>query len=333
MDSPLLPQNLEISPIPKLCSEQVMKKKYSALCCYFGQWPVYFHFWLTSCKFNPLIDFFLISDIDVSSYNIPDNVILVRMSFQQVRSIIAEKLHQLVGDLDIETALDRPYKLCDFKPAYGYVFEDLFSGYEYWGWYDIDTVWGNIVSFIPPNKTWLKIFPCGHLSFILNRPPFNRVFQMVDSFCCNNTWENVFTTPKSLYFDEHGGIHPLFKRPEFSDGYYRQVDFDNIRPPKWSKRPHFHSINYPGKSHFLCYSFEHGHLFRNYIKGIRPQKEEISYLHISQRIMSVKTNPLADSFVVYPNSFDSWRAFSLMELLKKGSPRLARFLGVRSVSK
>ena len=295
-----------------------MKKKYSALCCYYGQWPATFQFWLTSCKFNSFIDFYLISDIDSNSYDIPENVKLVRKSFQEIQYFISNKIHQLNANLDIFTALDRPYKLCDFKPAYGYLFEDLFSGYEYWGWFDIDTIWGDILRFIPPDKQWLKIFPCGHLSFILNSPPYDKVFLMTNTFNKDTTWEDVFTTPKSMYFDEHGGIHSIFKQSAFSDCYYRKVDFDNILPPKWSKHPSFRSINFPEKSHFLCYLFEQGHLFRKYLRGMNTQKEEISYLHFSQRELSIKADPMADTFVVYPNCVDSWQELSALDLIMIG---------------
>ena len=45
---------------------------------------------------------------------------------------------------DFPISLERPYKLCDYKPSYGEVFKDELAGYDFWGNCDIDLVWGNI---------------------------------------------------------------------------------------------------------------------------------------------------------------------------------------------
>ena len=44
----------------------------------------------------------------------------------------------------MQVTLDRPYKLCDFKPAYGFIFGEYLKEYDYWGHCDIDIVWGDL---------------------------------------------------------------------------------------------------------------------------------------------------------------------------------------------
>lgn len=217
--------------------------------------------------------------------------------------------------------MERPYKLCDFKTAYGYIFNDLFEGYDYWGYYDIDTIWGNILKFIPDNADnhWIKIFPCGHLSFVRNIMPYTEAFRLINGKG-KVTWEKAFTTPESHFLDEHGGFAPLFKSQDLIGYYYRKPDFDNICPPKYAKYPNFQSINYPEKSHFLVISYDKGHIYRNYLKGIRVIKEEISYLHISQRKMDVRVSHDSDKFIIYPNCFSEDRKLTFIELLLLGSP-------------
>ena len=95
-------------------------KKYAALCCYYGEWPNYFQFWLTSCSHNINIDFYLVTDIDTTLYIVPSNVIFIKQSFDELKFLITEKFRNLGG-----ISLDKPYKLCDFKTAYGYIFENL----------------------------------------------------------------------------------------------------------------------------------------------------------------------------------------------------------------
>ena len=299
-----------------------MKPKYAALCCYFGQWPSHFAFWLKSCQYNTGIDFLLVSDIPTVGYEIPQNVHLVSMSFIEVQ----QRIHQCF-DAELAPAsvcVDRPYKLCDFKTAYGYIFADLFAGYDYWGFYDIDTIWGNILKFVPSNQDnhFIKIFPCGHLSFILNKAPYDQAFRLVNQVagtpCRNNmtghtvsTWQQCFSSGQSHYYDEEGGLEPWFEaHPEVE--VYDAVDFDNILPP-W-RFDHFHSINFPQKSHFLAYSYVDGTLRRHYIKGMRVVSEEVSYLHVSKRKLSIRAE-VSSHFLIRPNCITAgvhWSFFSLL---------------------
>ena len=211
-------------------------KQYAAVGCYYGKWPNYFQFWLTSCSYNPTIDFFLVTDINTEGYSIPPNVHIVRMEFcalvKKIRSAITLPNGKAISCV-------RPYKLCDFRVAYGHIFRNIFEGYDYWGFYDIDTIWGNLQAFIPSNTDchWLKIFPCGHLSFVRNQEPYIDVYKYI-KVEGNPTWDTVFSTSKNYYFDEQGGLSPHFKSASLMPYYYCKPDFDNICPPqkrKWRK--------------------------------------------------------------------------------------------------
>lgn len=299
-------------------------RQYAVLCCYFGQWPEYFQFWLKSCSYNDKIDFYLVSDISTEGYEIPDNVYIVNKSFAQVQELVRKKFPE------INVSLDRPYKLCDFKTAYGYIFEDIFKGYEYWGFYDIDTIWGDILKFIPENKDnrFVKIFPCGHLSFVRNVAPYNRIYELVNSvagiLCKNNmqgrkvaTWQECFSSPESHYYDEEGGLEPYFTQNKALNTY-QNVVFDNILPP-W-RFDHFMSINSLEKSRFLVYSFDNGKLCRHYLKGLSHKVEEIGYLHVSKRKFAVKTS-VASRFSIYPNKIVWFREWNLVSMLIHGRGR------------
>lgn len=303
-----------------------MKPRYAALCCYFGKWPNYFQFWLSSCRYNQGIDFFLVSDISVDGYDVPTNVHIIKKNFEDVRSLINSKFPE------IEISLERPYKLCDFKVAYGYIFSDLFEGYDYWGYFDIDTIWGNILKFIPQNDDshLIKIFPCGHLCFIRNVQPYKEIFRLVDQVvgtqCMNNmagkevvSWKQCFSSSSSYYYDEEGGLEPLFSaRKDLLEHSYQEVDFDNILPP-W-RFDHFLSINFPEKSHNLVYSFLEGHLYRHYLQQGKACVEEISYIHVSKRKFSISAVE-ASAFVVYPNRFASYKAWTVLGLRCRGRNR------------
>nr|WP_263792010.1 DUF6625 family protein [Salinibacter sp.] len=63
------------------------------------------------------------------------------MSFAEMKQRTSEQL-------EMKVALDRPYKLCDFKTAYGTILEDYLEEYDFWGCTDLDLVYGRIDDFI-----------------------------------------------------------------------------------------------------------------------------------------------------------------------------------------
>jgi hypothetical protein len=108
--------------------------------CYFGSWPGYIDLFLESCRHNPSVDFLLISDCGPLS-DAPPNVRVVPATLDDVRDRIRERL-------GLDPAIVTPYSLCDFKPTYGILLDDLLDGYDFWGCTDVDLIYGNIRSFI-----------------------------------------------------------------------------------------------------------------------------------------------------------------------------------------
>lgn len=117
--------------------------KFSALCCYFGKWPTTFQQWLDTAHYNPRITFFIISDIvteilhdaeddsidsNNNRYYFPKNVKLISMSFNDFKNRIIKSLKEICPSLNgdvILRAFEKPYKICDLKPLYGLVFNDI----------------------------------------------------------------------------------------------------------------------------------------------------------------------------------------------------------------
>jgi hypothetical protein len=116
-------------------------KRIALLTCWYGPYPWYFPLFIHSCGYNPTVDFILITDNKEAIANKPGNVIIVEKSLQAIREIASERLGFTVN-------IDYPYKLCDFKPAYGYIFPEIVAGYDFWGMADIDIVYGNIRTFM-----------------------------------------------------------------------------------------------------------------------------------------------------------------------------------------
>ena len=107
------------------------------LITYFGNIPWYFHYFLHSCKFNKEIDFIIFSD-GYFEYGLPKNVKKVYKTLNDIKDLTTDKL-------GFEVTINFPYKLCDYKPAYGLIFEDYINDYEFWGQSDIDIIYGQAV--------------------------------------------------------------------------------------------------------------------------------------------------------------------------------------------
>lgn len=73
--------------------------------------------------------------------SLPENVFIIKKSLQEIKDEAKKKL-------GFQVSINYPYKLCDFKPAYGFLFYEIIKGYDFWGYTDIDIIFGNIRSFI-----------------------------------------------------------------------------------------------------------------------------------------------------------------------------------------
>lgn len=111
------------------------------LTCWYGPYPWYFPYFIHSCSYNPTIDFYIITDNVQSIPSRPANVIIVHKTIDDLKAIANEKLGFVVS-------IDNPYKLNDFKPAYGFIFPEIIEGYDFWGHSDLDIIYGDIREFL-----------------------------------------------------------------------------------------------------------------------------------------------------------------------------------------
>ncbi len=119
-------------------------KKYKSIAiiiCYLGKLPWYYKYFVHSCKYNPTVDFYILTDDRSYSKSVPPNVIIIDKTLAEINELATQKL-------GFKTNINYPYKLCDFKPAYGFLFRDIIQSYEFWGHGDIDIIFGDIRAFI-----------------------------------------------------------------------------------------------------------------------------------------------------------------------------------------
>jgi len=97
---------------------------------YLGQWPVWFPAFLHSCRFNPEVVWLFFTDCPTPK-SIPPNVRFIPITIGGFSSRATERL-----GFDVQISHSR--KLCDFRPAYGVIFEDYIRDYDFWGHCDVD---------------------------------------------------------------------------------------------------------------------------------------------------------------------------------------------------
>jgi hypothetical protein len=166
------------------------------LTCYFGNWPWYFPYFLHSCKFNPTVDFIIITDNTEPILNKPVNVAIIQSSLDDIKIMATKKL-------GFDIALDTPYKLCDIKPAYGFLFPKLIKNYDFWGHGDIDVIYGDIRNFILDKMleeyeliTARHDFLSGTFTLFRNNVKMNTLFMQ------SKDYKKVFSSSAHYCFDE-----------------------------------------------------------------------------------------------------------------------------------
>lgn len=182
-------------------------KSIALLIGYFGKFPWYFDYFLHSCKYNRDVHFYIITDNDLNKDEIPSNVFPVRKSLKEIKDIASSKL-------GFEAALEHPYKFCDFRPSLAYLFAELIESYAFWGYGDIDVIYGNIRNFITEevldNYDIISVrhdYLPGVFSLFRNCKNINELFKKSKDYI------KVFTHPEHYCFDETN-----FTFNEFAEG-------------------------------------------------------------------------------------------------------------------
>jgi len=102
-------------------------------------------------------------------------------------------------------AIETPYKVCDFRPAFGVILGEYLRGYDFWAQADLDICWGRIRHFITDadleHYDIISAAPyqiCGHFTLYRNDSRINNLFR------ANGEHQRVFQEPTHLGFDEIG---------------------------------------------------------------------------------------------------------------------------------
>jgi hypothetical protein len=187
---------------------------------YFGRWPHWMPFFVASCRANPDINWLLFSDCGELP-DAPDNV--------QVRAIDFADYCRLVGArLGISFAPDSPYKLCDLKPALGFIHAEDLDGYDFWGFSDIDLVYGQLRRYFTDQRlaryellSTHERRISGHFCLLRNNKHMREAFRAVEG------WQSLMASPQHQAFDEAAFSRLFIRRKNWPDGLRWLLDLTN----------------------------------------------------------------------------------------------------------
>lgn len=261
--------------------------KIAVIALWFGKLPDYFYLWTRSLEKNKDYHFLLFTDQPVPVKGLPSNLKVISYSFDQLKATIG-------ASLSIKPALDYSYKLCDFRPSFGEVFSSYLAGYQFWGYCDIDVMFGNLSHFITPEILTAnhKIFNRGHFTLYRNEPWINQIYRSSKTINA----KAIFESPACYIFDEWHGIHQIFK--EFNLFQYHNECIADIQPNK--ARYTCSNIENFKKQLFI---WEDGEVKQYYIKNETLQSRELAYIHFKKRKIHIKDTKAFSSPSVILNAF------------------------------
>jgi hypothetical protein len=201
--------------------------------CWYGDYPWYFPYFIKSCIHNPTIDFIIVTSNTQEIPNKPSNVIIVNKSLEEFKALANTKF-------GFELNFDNPYKLCDFKPASGLLFQDLLEKYDFWGHGDIDMVYGDIRGFITSDILNQYDLVNAHKDFITG------------TFCLYRNNDFMRTL-----FMESPEYQKIFAHPEYSGFDECDFLFDEVQTPGVTV---FDFPDHRSMTHVVCKAQKEGRL-------------------------------------------------------------------------
>lgn len=278
-------------------------KKCILILPYFGKFNNYFPLFLKSCSKNPDFEWLIFTDCQ-DKYDYPDNVHKVPTTLEEIKKIAERKF-------GFQVCLNSAYKLCDYKPAYGYLFEEYIEGYQYWGHCDCDLIFGKMANFLDPlfEKEYDKIFAAGHLTLYKNNANNNRRF--MKRYKGRLIYKEAYQTDKIYVFDEDlkdNNVHRIF----LSDGaYVFQTDLSMNASPSFAR---FRRSYYNPNIHYFSwedykdarYYWNKGKIIEYSVAGKSVQEKEYLYMHLQSRKMRLPKNILTSTaYEILPDRFSN----------------------------
>lgn len=285
-----------------------MENKICILIPYFGKFNNYFNLWAYSASKNDFIDFYIISDT-CNKNKIPKykNIHFIESTLEEIK----RKFSNFFG---FQCRLEKPYKLCDFKPFYYILFPEITRKYEYWGFGDVDLIYGDLANLFPKNfNEYDVLFKYGHLMICKNNDLINNLLL---SEIDNKVLHEIYTHDKSFYFDEREysrfsigkriGLNVYDNEETIGDIYSYSYPLRLVKKYKTNQE--------------LLFKYDEGKLIGYELVGNNLISKEYLYIHLQKRKMTNKVREM-EAFYINGSSMFNCKKTDINKIYKKYSSK------------
>jgi hypothetical protein len=277
-------------------------KKILVIIVYFGKLPSLYKAWLKSISNNKSIDFLLLYDDNVT-INSTNNLRVVKSTLKDFKTVIQNEFGK-------EVSLQHAYKICDFRPFFGKIFREEIKGYDFYGYSDIDIIYGDLRKFFNDEilNSYDKIFKWGHFTLIKNSEFNLTLYSKLGSLY---NFEQVFTSNENYAFDETTGFLSILLTNNGSlyDKESDYVDFNKFSSQLLLKK---HILNH--NHHKQLFLWLDGKLFHGFFERGELKMQEKCYFHFQWKKIyfddSSNNNFYFTSFKIIPLIYQDSKSLS-----------------------
>lgn len=186
---------------------------------YFGKFPEWAPLYFETLKRNPSVKFIFYTDCETKGFEAP-NIIFRKLSFDHY----IEQVKKITG-INFKPA--SPYKLCDLRPLYPLVHYDDIKDAHFYGWTDMDLLFGDIRSFYTDDiLNRYDVFSThtirisGHMALFRNTARNRNMYKKIYD------WKNKLEHPHFVGIDEHGitNAYTMTFFDKFNEKFKTKID-------------------------------------------------------------------------------------------------------------
>lgn len=265
-----------------------MIHKHNQVCMiipYFGKFPEWFELYLYSCsKVN--IDFYFFTDCKLPSKKYK-NTHFTQLSYEQYCHIVSEKLN-------LNFYPTNRYNLVKIRPFIGLIHNDICSKYLFWGYSDIDLIYGNINKYLN-DKTLSKYNlitthstrVAGHFTIIKTKSKYTTICLKIPN------WKKKLETEKIIAIDESDFTKVVNPALRYMNAIYFRV-LKRFLSKNWSSAPK--TFQYMQKAYRMITHYDC--LFNECFTSPIPTMEQSwRYDTVNNKILTPNDYPKSD--IVY----------------------------------
>lgn len=231
---------------------------------------------MLSCGRNRGLSWLIYAD---NEYNgvLPINVVVRQISWSGFKERASDALKIRI---DVSTT----YSVCNLRPMFGVIFRDEIMGYDFFGWCDLDIIWGDILSIYNDDVFEANVvssdatITSGHFLLLKNEPWLRDAYLLIDGWrqtLANNSpceWRDSLDEAKlsqifspDRRFRRRAGAEAIPPR-YFDNNFFRQQYATPFTPQRW----HDGRLDHPE-----VWFWRNGRIFNE-----RDRERQFLYLHL-----------------------------------------------------